>query len=126
MDIILNLCVFPFLDPMSSPTGPSAADIFSSPQPGNAKRRLFQPAASSKPGTESVLVKQLNAGPPAERRPAENPESIYFRDLADSLSRRLGTRVAIKRRGRRGRLEIEFYGDDDLNRLIGLLEKVRL
>ena len=52
----------PFLDPMSSPTGPSAADIFSSPQPGNAKRRLFQPAASSKPGTESVLVKQLNAG----------------------------------------------------------------
>ena len=47
---------------MSSPTGPSAADIFSSPQPGNAKRRLFQPAASSKPGSESVLVKQLNAG----------------------------------------------------------------
>lgn len=73
-----------------------------------------------------TLVKQLNAGPPAEKPAAANPEDIYFRDLADSLSRRLGTRVAIKRRGRRGKLEIDFYGDDDLNRLIGLLEKVRL
>ena len=73
-----------------------------------------------------TLVKQLNAGPPADKPPSEKPEDIYFRDLADSLSRRLGTRVAIKRRGRRGKLEIEFYGDDDLNRLIGLLEKVRL
>ncbi len=73
-----------------------------------------------------TLVKQLNAGPPTAKQPAESPEDVYFRDLADSLSRRLGTRVAIKRRGRRGKLEIDFYGDDDLNRLIGLLEKVRL
>ncbi|XP_076470216.1 retinoblastoma-like protein 1 [Babylonia areolata] len=51
-------------DPLASPTGPSAADIFSSPQPGSAKRRLFQTAAVSKPPTsgESVLIKQLNTG----------------------------------------------------------------
>lgn len=55
------------LDPLQSPTGPSAADIFSSPQPGSAKRRLFAPVSGSSTGTnnsgsESVLVKQLNSG----------------------------------------------------------------
>jgi len=72
------------------------------------------------------LIKQLNAEPPAKSRPAASSEDIYFKDLADSLSRRLGTRIAIKRRGQRGKLEIDFYGDEDLNRLIRLLEKVKL
>lgn len=51
-------------DPSASPTGPSAADLFSSPQPGSAKRRLFQTAVVPKPPSsgESVLVKQLNSG----------------------------------------------------------------
>ena len=69
---------FNFLsDQAQSPTGPSAADIFSSPQPGNAKRRLFQPnplptvvPGSVKPGEsiimkqqgDSFIVKQLNPG----------------------------------------------------------------
>lgn len=73
-----------------------------------------------------ALIKQLNADPAARPRTTANSESIYFKDLADSLSRRLGTRVGIKRRGQRGKLEIDFYGDEDLNRLIGLLEKVTL
>lgn len=29
------------MDPLQSPPGPSAADRFSSPSPGSAKRRLF-------------------------------------------------------------------------------------
>ncbi|KAK7498153.1 hypothetical protein BaRGS_00010741 [Batillaria attramentaria] len=54
-------------DPLASPTGPSAADIFSSPQPGSAKRRLFGPAPTTKPSEavpagESVLRKQLSSG----------------------------------------------------------------
>lgn len=52
-------------DPLSSPTGPSAADIFSSPQPGSAKRRLFAPvtvSASGISGGEPVLLQQLNSG----------------------------------------------------------------
>ncbi|KAL8603054.1 hypothetical protein ACOMHN_015619 [Nucella lapillus] len=54
-------------DPLTSPIGPSAADLFSSPQPGSAKRRLFQTAVVSKqPPTsssvESVLVRQLSTG----------------------------------------------------------------
>ncbi|KAK7113914.1 retinoblastoma-like protein 1 [Littorina saxatilis] len=49
-------------DPSCSPTGLSAADIFSSPQPGSAKRRLFQSNTTVSKPAESVLIKQLNAG----------------------------------------------------------------
>jgi ParB family chromosome partitioning protein len=73
-----------------------------------------------------ALIKQLNAEPTTKPKPTTGSESIYFKDLADSLARQLGTRVAIRRRGQRGKLEIDFYGDEDLNRLIGLLEKVTL
>ena len=45
--------------------------------------------------------------------------------LAEDLSRHFGTKVMIKRRGLKGRVEIEFYSDDDLNRLIESLQQTR-
>lgn len=57
-------------DPPQSPTGPSAADRFSSPSPGSAKRRLFSgdltsqntTVAAMKPGSITALAAQLNSG----------------------------------------------------------------
>jgi ParB family chromosome partitioning protein len=51
-----------------------------------------------------------------------NSDLSYFTDIADDLSRRFGTKVQIKRRGQKGRVEIEFYTDDDLDRLLSLLK----
>jgi len=51
------------------------------------------------------------------------PEEIYFSDLADDLARQLGTRVRIKRCGQKGKVEIEFYSNDDLDRLINFLNQ---
>ncbi|MGD8367598.1 MAG: ParB/RepB/Spo0J family partition protein [Desulfobacterales bacterium] len=67
-----------------------------------------------------ALIRRLKkeAQTPKPTRPAAEP---YFSDLADRLSRRFGTRVKIQRRGKKGRLEIEFYSDDDLDRLLALL-----
>lgn len=60
-----------------------------------------------------------------EARPEKAPEpdsiSIYMDHVADELARRFGTKVHIRRRGSKGRLEIEFFGDDDLDRLLRLL-----
>ena len=42
--------------------------------------------------------------------------------MEDDLTRHLGTKVRIVRGGKRGRLEIEFYGNDDLNRLVTRLK----
>ncbi len=58
---------------------------------------------------------------PEPREPTS--EEIFFFSLSEDLSRRLGARVEIKRKGKKGRVEIEFYSDDDLNRLIELLKK---
>jgi len=37
----------------------------------------------------------------------------------DRLRQALGTKVRIRRRGEKGRIEIEFYSDEDLNKLMG-------
>ncbi|MFP4040720.1 MAG: ParB/RepB/Spo0J family partition protein [Desulfosudaceae bacterium] len=48
----------------------------------------------------------------------------YYNDLADNFSRRFGTQVQIKRSGQKGKIEIAFYSDDDLDRVLTLLEKI--
>jgi len=48
------------------------------------------------------------------------PES-YCRSLARDLERQLGARVRIVQQGTRGKVEIEYYSSDDLERLIARL-----
>jgi ParB family chromosome partitioning protein len=68
-----------------------------------------------------ALIKRINA----EKKPARTPELTsaqrYFRDVSEDLSRQFGTRVRIQRKGKKGRVEIDFFSDDDLDRLLGLL-----
>ena len=45
----------------------------------------------------------------------------YCNALATQLTNHLKTRVRIVQQGQRGRLEIEYYSKDDLERLLGLL-----
>ena len=67
-----------------------------------------------------ALIRRLKkeARSPRPNRTGVDP---YFSDVADRLSRQFGTRVKIQRKGKKGRLEIEFYSDDDLDRLLTLL-----
>lgn len=44
----------------------------------------------------------------------------HMRAVLDRLIRYFGTKVSITRRGKRGRIEIEFYSDDDLQRILDL------
>ncbi|MBI5061962.1 MAG: ParB/RepB/Spo0J family partition protein, partial [Desulfatitalea sp.] len=63
------------------------------------------------------LVKRLRSATEAVERKKNGSEDRHLTSVAEALSRRFGTKVEIKRRGKRGRLEIEFYNNDDLNRL---------
>lgn len=66
-------------------------------------------------GTE-LLVKRLKAAPHLPRKiPRPVPQ---LSALEESLRQALATKVRIIRRGRRGRIEIEFYSEDDLDRLV--------
>ena len=70
-----------------------------------------------------ALVKRLKSdkGKVSKSKPVSSAD-VYLQSVADDLTRHLGTKVRIVRRGKKGRLEIEFYGDDDLGRLIARLK----
>jgi hypothetical protein len=57
----------------------------------------------------------------AEARQASTRRDPHWRALADELTRGLGTRVRIARRNGGGTIEIEFYSDAELERLLGHL-----
>jgi ParB family chromosome partitioning protein len=70
-------------------------------------------------------AQKLNAGSPP--RPKAAPEALSARvqaDIAELQQRfmeRLGTKVLIKGNVQRGRIEIEYYSTDDLERLYDIL-----
>ncbi len=68
--------------------------------------------------TEDLIKKDR----PAKRAKARKSEQeYYFQSLADSLKRALGTKVVIKRSGKKGLISIYFYSDEELDRLIEIL-----
>ena len=71
------------------------------------------------------LVKNLNK---AEKPKKENKEDksldIIYQDIEEKLKQSLGTKVEISSKGNgAGKVEIEFYNHDDLDRIIELLSK---
>ncbi|MFQ5839164.1 MAG: ParB/RepB/Spo0J family partition protein [Candidatus Methylomirabilales bacterium] len=71
-----------------------------------------------------VLVKRLR-GQDGIRKVKAKPASPQLRALEEGLRRALATKVRIVRSGRRGRIEIDFYSDDDLTRLVDLIRRRR-
>ena len=71
----------------------------------------------------SLSVRQLErlvtrrAGRPDPKRRDEQLEG-YMAALTDTLKRSLGTKVEIRRRGKRGRIVVHFYSDEELERLL--------
>lgn len=71
-----------------------------------------------------TLCKNLN-------KPEEVPQKAdlkvdYIADCERSLTRRLGRKVRIVDGKRKGRFEIEFYGPEDLNRLLFALQRLQI
>ena len=70
-----------------------------------------------------ALVKRLRAekkNPPVSEN---RSEQIHLSRLAEDLSRHFGTKIMIKKHGQKGKVEIEFYSNDDLDRLIHRLRE---
>jgi ParB family chromosome partitioning protein len=73
-----------------------------------------------------ALAKKANEPPPAptpdagasgEAAVAEPPPDVHTRKAEETLRLSLGTRVHIRRKGKGGRIEIEFVSEDELHRL---------
>lgn len=69
------------------------------------------------------LMRRLKAEKKAPRVSRKSSDAAYLTSLAEDLARQLGTKVTIRTSGRQGRIEIEFYTNDDLDRLIARLRQ---
>ena len=58
---------------------------------------------------------------PKKDSPGRGADDAHVADFEGRLRQRFATAIAIRRRRGKGSIEIEFYGDDDLERLLGLL-----
>jgi len=72
--------------------------------------------------TES-LIRRLKSEKKKPRVSRNRTEEIYLTGLAEDLSRHFGTKIMIKKMGQKGKVEIEFYSNDDLDQLILRLKK---
>src|SRR6266851_4420868 len=72
--------------------------------------------------TERLVARHLGGWKRRARRTAEiTVTSATIADLQDKLRQHLGTNVAIHHGPKRGRIEIEYYGDDDLQRILSIV-----
>ena len=70
--------------------------------------------------TES-LVKKIADGSAPDDQKKPKPVDVHTRAAEDKLKMQLGTKVRIKRHGKRGRIEIDFQSEDELIRIFEIL-----
>lgn len=84
--------------------------------------RIIEDALSVRQ-TESLVKSMSNKlnKPPKEEK-EENP---IYKNIELEFSNILGTKVQISRNKKKGKIEIEYYSDEDLERLISLIKEIK-
>lgn len=67
------------------------------------------------------LAKDLQKTAPHKKEKAPTETSIQIERIRKSIEEKLGTKVRINHGAKKGRIEIEYYGNRDLDRLLELL-----
>jgi ParB family chromosome partitioning protein len=65
------------------------------------------------------LVKHWKEG---KQLPAPRKEPVEIKSIRENLQRALGTQVKILRKGKKGKIEILFFSDDDLERILEIIQ----
>ncbi|RDU37258.1 chromosome partitioning protein ParB [Neobacillus piezotolerans] len=68
------------------------------------------------------LIQQLNDNVSRETKKPEKKKDRFIREREHQLRERFGTTVHIKQTKNKGKIEIEFFSKEDLERLLDLLE----
>lgn len=93
------------------------------PQQQNAVWKAILAKNLSVRQTEALIKKTGGDSRASGRKSAGDSAATHLASLAEKFSRIFGTRVRIIQKGHRGKIEIEFLSDADLNRLLELLDK---
>lgn len=77
--------------------------------------------------TESLVKRVLTQEEKKEEKPVkEQDDSVIYRDIENRMKDILGTKVEIKKKAKnKGRIEIEYYSMEELERLIDLINRLK-
>jgi len=67
------------------------------------------------------LIQQLNENVSRETKKPEKKKDVFLQEREHSLRERFGTTVHIKQNKNKGKIEIEFFSQDDLERILEML-----
>ena len=71
-----------------------------------------------------ALAKQLQKAKPKKNKPVIDEQvKAQLAILEDRLSTKLGTKVTLHHDNKKGKIEIEYYGNRDLDRIISIIEE---
>lgn len=96
-----------------------------------APTAALQKEAAARVVKEQLSVRQTEAlikflqKEKKERPQTQGPDlSLYLGELEKDLAGRLGRKVKIAHKGKKGRIELEYYSDQDLEALLALLRRL--
>ena len=72
-----------------------------------------------------ALVKALSRQPKEKPKTEQSDIALYLGELEKDLSGTLGRKVKIAHKGKKGKIELEYYGDEDLEILLAALKSMR-
>lgn len=76
--------------------------------------------------TEKLVKTILNPSKKRENAVSDSAEDVIYESLEEKMKNITGTRVFIHRKkNNKGKIEIEYYSRDDLDRIIDLFESIR-
>ena len=74
--------------------------------------------------TEALVKRMLEDTPDEEEEKKEDAVAMYVRELERSLASSTGHKISIKHGRKKGKLTIEYYGNDDLDKICAALNKI--
>lgn len=96
---------------------------------GNVQFQLAEKIAAESLSVREVekLVKSLSKKKePKEIKVEDKSIALIFRELEDRMKSAMGTKVSINRKDKnKGRVEIEYYSEAELERIVELIESIR-
>lgn len=69
------------------------------------------------------LVRTINH-PRKSKSPDEDPTQFIYQTYEDRMEKILGTKVTIKRKKKGGRIQLEYYSNDELERILDLFDSI--
>ncbi len=97
-------------------------------QQRNVAQRIIEEDLSVRQTEEAVrcILRYEQAEKEGPKLKSPDPHKLYRDSVAKELTARFGRRVSISQGAKKGRLEFEYYNEDDLNDLLDLLEQVKV